>query len=169
MKIIEGLKKIKDLQRKASDLRDKIAANCAQMSFESEKYDNQFGKVDGWLQAHHDIIMEIECLRERIAKTNLEIKVTIDLFGNEVTKSIHNWISRKRDLIDLDIESWDLLTDRGLTDQKVRGSNGEILDFKVIRFYNLELRDKKIDQFKTEKLLIDAKLEIVNAITDLIE
>lgn len=168
MKIIEALKKIKDLLRKSEDIRGLISNNCAKMSYEADSYDNQRGKIDGWLHAHHDIVLEVETLRERISRTNLETKVTIDIGGKEITKCIHNWISRRRDLSQLDLRAWHGLTDKGLADQRVRSTAGEAAEYKVIRFYDPDEKDKKMDMYKSEKLIIDAKLEVVNATTDLI-
>lgn len=169
MKIIEALKKIKDLQRKADDIRKKISSCCAIMSFESPKYKDQDVKICGWLQSHHDIVLEIEGLRYKIAKTNIETLVTIELGGKHIEKSIHRWLSRRRDLVDLDLGSWRSLTDRGLLDKQITGTSGDILNLKVVRFYNPETRDKNLDELQTEKSLIDGRLEIVNAITDIVE
>lgn len=168
MKIIEALKKIKDLQRKASDLRNKVQDCSAKMSFESDKYENQKEKVAGWLQSHHDILREIESLREKIAETNLRVMVPIEIGGKEVKKSIHSWISRRRDLAQLDMMAWRMLTDRGLRDQAVRGeTTKEVVEFKVVQFFDPEERDRMIDMYKSEVVLIDSKLEVVNAVTDL--
>jgi len=171
MKIIEALKKIKDLQRKASDLRDKMAKYSAKMSFEESTYVDQRAKINSWMQAHHDIVMQIENLRERVAKTNIMTPVTIDLHGREITKSIHSWISRRRDLCDLDVAAWMKLTDRNLHDQAIRGTSdpSAVVEFRVVRFYDQEERDDKVDKYRSEKTIIDGKLEIVNAITDLLD
>ena len=170
MKIIEGLKQIKDLQRKASDIRAKIRECAAKMSFETSKYENQREKVAGWLQSHHDLVLEIERLRERISKTNVLTTVTIDLCDKSITKTIHSWISRRRDLSALDLSAWQQLSDMGLKDQAVRSpSTTEVVEFKVVRFFDPSLRDKKIDALKSEISIIDAKLEIVNATTDLLD
>lgn len=59
MKLIEALKKIKELQQKASDLRDLVKQNCARSSIETDKYPEQDKKVSGWIQSHSDILREI--------------------------------------------------------------------------------------------------------------
>lgn len=38
MKLIEALKKVKDLARKADDLKGKVSAYCAHLSFETPTY-----------------------------------------------------------------------------------------------------------------------------------
>jgi len=69
MKIIEGMKKIKDLTKKAEDIRAKIGLFCADLDYETPMYPDQRKEVDGWLQSHSDMLKEILSLRLSIAKT----------------------------------------------------------------------------------------------------
>lgn len=170
MKLIEAMKKLKSLAIKAEDYRTKIAQHCAVMSFETPTYQNQGQEVTGWLQGHSDILKEMLALRIAIQRTNLATPVTIELDGVAVTKSIAEWIHRRRDLAALDREAWLKLTDRGLKEQRIKTApGGPETDTKIVRFYSPEIRDEKIELYRTEPLIIDATLETVNAITDLIE
>jgi hypothetical protein len=169
MKIIEGLKQIKDLQRKAEDLRIKISKFSAYLSYETPMYPDQKGQVSSWLQAHYDILKEILRLRIAIQKTNLATEVTIQLGDNTVTKSIAEWIHRRRDLADLDCQSWKMLTDKGLKEGIATDTQGEKREVKIVRCYDPVLKDKSIEYFITEPTIIDSRLETVNAVTDLIE
>ena len=169
MKLIEAMKKIKDLQRKAEDLRKKVADCSADLDFETPQYDNQREKVESWLQAHSDIVHEIERLRVAIQATNLATSVTIELNGKEITKTIAAWILRRQSLAALEEQMWGKLTDKGLKDGTVPQSDGTRKDIHVRRYYDPEKRDEKIDLFRSEPLLVDAKLEVINATTDLIE
>jgi len=169
MKIIEGLKKIKDLQRKADDLCALVHQNCARSSLETDKYPEQTKKVSGWIQSHSDILKEILRLRVAIQRTNLETYVEVELNGNNVRKTIAEWIHRRRDLAGLELKMWKQLHDRGIQEGIVRAPSGDPMEMKVVRFYEPETRDKKIDMYQSEPITIDSKLEIVNAITDLIE
>jgi len=169
MKIIEGMKQIKDLQRKASDLRIKIGNCSADLDVETPLYEEQKTKVRGWLQAHDDIIQEILKLRVAIQRTNLATDVTVELGGKAVTKNIAEWIHRRRDLAQEDLSAWKQLTDRGLREGTVKQSTGESKEVKIRRYYDPEERDRKLDMYRSEPLLIDSRLEVINAITDLIE
>lgn len=169
MKIIEALKGVKELQRKAEDLRGKIQKHSAHLSHETPVYQNQKQQVSEWLQAHSDLLKEILSLRVRIQKTNLATQVAIDIDGKTVTKSIAEWIHRRKDLAQMEEISWKCLTDRGLVETKTRQSTGEILEIKIVRCYDPAERDKKLDVFSNEPHLIDGKLEVVNAVTDLLE
>lgn len=169
MKIIEGLKKIKDLQRKAEDLRIKVKNNCAHLSFETPKYTDQKGQISKWIQAHSDILQEISRLRIAIQTTNLKVMVIIDLDGQLIKKSIAAWIHRRRDLSKQEVLMWKQLTDRGLKEGKMPQSTGDVLEVKIVRCYDPLNRDVNIDLYTSEALVIDSKLEVVNAITTLIE
>jgi len=169
MKIIEGLKQIKDLQRKADDLRTLVSNHCAISSFDTPMYPDQKKKVREWIQAYSDILREISRIRTAVQRTNLNTQVSIELGGKTITKSITEWIYRRRDLATLELHIWKALTDRGIREGQVKGPTGDPIDMKIIRYFDPEERDNKIDLYSSEPITIDSKLEIVNAITDLIE
>lgn len=169
MKLIEALKQIKELQRKASDLRDMIKRHCAISSLETPLYDNQKKKVESWLQSHRDLMKEILRLRIAVQRTNLQTDVTIELGGKQVTKSIAEWIHRRRDLAASDLMAWKVLSDRGIKEGQGSGPGGNVIEIKVIRYYDPETRDSMVQLFDSEPVLIDGKLEIANAVTDLVE
>jgi len=169
MKIIEALKKIKELQKKADDLKDKVSRNCAHLDYETPAYQNQGQQITEWLQAHGDVIKEILRLRIAIQCTNLSVAVEIELGGKFVKKSIAEWIHRRRDLADNERRMWSKLTDRGLKEGKFKQSTDVPMDVKIVRYYKAEERDKKVELYMCEPNVIDARLETVNAVTDLIE
>lgn len=170
MKIIEALKQIKELKRKADDLKNKVARHCALSSLETPEYGkDQKSKIDGWLQAHSDIIKEILRLRVAIQRTNLETQVTIEIDGKQVKKTIAAWIHRRRDLAGEELKIWGMLGDRNIREGVGKSPSGDALEIKIQRFYDPGERDKKKEAFSNEPSVIDAKLEIMNAVTDLNE
>ena len=168
MKIIEGMKKIKDLQRKAEDLRGKVKTYAAYLNYETPAYPDQKGQVSEWIQAHSDILKEILKLRIAIQKTNLETKVSIELGEKVVEKTIAEWIHRRRDLAKEEKNMFTGLSDKGLQEGMVKQSTGETMEVKIVRCFDAADKDKKIDLFQSEPGLIDARLEVINAITDLV-
>ncbi len=171
MKLIEALKKIKDLQRKADDLTNKVAQYCADYDCETPVYPDQRKQIEQWLQAHSDIVKEILHLRVSIQKTNLATPVTIELNNKFVTKTIAEWIHRRKDLAKLEETAWRKLTDRGLTPEnkiKLTPTTPEQI-VKIRRYFDAQERDNKIELYRVEPSKIDATLEVVNATTDLIE
>ena len=171
MKLIEAMKKLKDLNVKAEDLRKKVSLNCADLSIETPLYGaDQKATVDGWIQAHTDLIQEILKLRVQIQRTNLATSVTINIGGRQVTKTIAEWIHRRRDLAKLDMDMWGKLGDRGLKEQNIQtAQGGPVTEVRIRRYYDPAQRDEKLELYRSEPSVIDATLEVSNAVTDLIE
>lgn len=175
MKVIEALKKTKELQEKAEDLRDKVANHCAHMSYETPVYPDQKKQIREWMQSHSDVVKEILRLRLAIQRTNLATDVTIELDGKQVTKTIAEWIHRRgtngMGLAYLEAELWRKLTDRGLREGHLPTSqpSSEGTEAKIVRCYDPAERDDKVYLYRNEPQIIDRTLEVVNAVTDLIE
>jgi hypothetical protein len=171
MKIIEALKKIKDLQRKADDIKEKIGQYCADLDCENPVYVDQKGQITTWLQMHSDVIKEILLLRYRIQKTNVMTEVNICIDGKYVTKTIAEWVHRRRDLAKNEESCWRKLTDKGhkesYSTQLTPNSPQNIIKRRL--YFDPIERDKKIELFRSEPSLIDATLEITNAVTDLLD
>ena len=170
MKIIEALKKVKDLQRKADDIKSKIAAHCCDLDCETPTYPDQRRQVSEWLQAHSDIIKEILYLRYSIQKTNVLTQVTIEIDNKFVSKSITEWIHRRKDLAKLEEQCWRSLTDKGHKEtyvNKLTPNSPEQIVKRRMYFDPVE-RDRKIEVYRSEPSLIDSTLEIINAVTELL-
>lgn len=169
MKIIEAMKKIKTLQEKADDIRKKIGLHSADLDYETPLYGDQRKQVTEWLQSHFDIMKEILRLRIAIQRTNLDTNVTMTLGEKNVTKTIAEWIHRRRDLAQMDLQAWKQLTDRGLKEGSFPQSTGHLKEVKIRRYFDPVERDRMVELFRTEPHVIDATLEVVNATTDIIE
>ena len=169
MKIIEAMKRIKQLQEKTADLRQKVAQYCADVDFETPAYPDQKGQIDEWLQSHSDTIQEIARLRTSIQRTNLSTSVTIELGGKQVTKSIAEWIHRRKDLAKFDFDLWSKLGDRNLKEGVMQSTTGGNIQVKIRRYFDPKKRDEMMALYKSEPSIVDGHLEVVNAVTDLVE
>ena len=169
MKVIEALKQTKELQRKADDLRKKVARHSAYLNIETPVYPDQKKQVKEWIQSHSDILKEVMRLRIAIQRTNLATNVTIELGGKAVTKTITEWIHRRRDLANEEAKMWAQLTDKNLKEGTAKDSNDNPIAVTIVRCYDPQERDSKQDLYISEPTLVDARLEVVNAITDIIE
>ena len=161
------MKKIKELQIKAEDLRRKVKTYCADQTHETPVYENQKDKINEWTQGHSDVLKEILKLRVAIQKTNIQTNVTIELDGKQVTKSIAEWIHRRRDLAGLEQSMWNGIGDKGLQEGTIKSSTGEPVEVKIRRYYDPETRDKNVEIYRTEPSTIDSNLEVTNAITEI--
>lgn len=176
MKLIEGLKKVKDLLRKAEDLREKLSKNCADLEIETPAYGTvaeQTQVVEGWLQSHRDIVKEIESLQLRIQRTNLEMEAGVVVEDGEppIRKTIAAWILRRRALADLERKAWGSLTNRGIKPQPYKNKPDEdgVLVANVRKYYDQRKRDKMVEIYTSEASRIDSALEVANAVIDLME
>lgn len=170
MKIIESMKMIKELQVKAEDLRGKVAKHCADLDFETPLYPDQRKQVQEWIQAHSDILKKILELRVSIQKTNVNTNVTIELDGKQITKSIAEWIHRRRDLAESEKKIWEALGDRQLKEGTFNLSTqgAPPVMTKIRRYFDPIERDRKIDVYRSEPSVIDRTLEVTNSVTELV-
>lgn len=170
MKIIEAMKKVKANKEKIADLQNRIKANSAYLSFETPLYPDAKAKVMEWSQGCFDTARESVTLLTAIARTNLATAVTITLGDKAITKSIAEWVWRRREYAALDMATYACMTDRGLKEGQGASSipGGAPVEVKIVRNYDPELRDGMIAIFRNEPHAIDAALEVVNAITDLV-
>lgn len=169
MKIIEALKQQKFLLKKADDIRSKMTIQCADMSFDTPQFPDMKAKVAEWTQAHTDVLRECARLKFRIQKTNVMTNLTINLNGNEVTKTLYEWIQRRKEFAHLELKGWECLSDRGLSDRKFTQTDGQLSEVKMRRYYDPVEKASKVDQLKFEPVAIDAALEIANCTIDLME
>jgi len=170
MKLIEALKETKDLERQVASLNTKIGTHCALLSNEGPEYGNdQANTVRQWIQGAHDRIKRIEFLRLSINHTNMVTPVTIELGGKPVVKSIAAWILRRRELAQMELRVWSNVNDRRLRPTQIQTSTGEKVDVTVVRYFSSTERDDNIEMFTSEPSIVDGRLEIVNALTDLID
>lgn len=169
MKIIEAMKQIKANKEKVHELMQRITRNSAHLSIETPLYPDQGDKVKEWTQTCLDVSRDNVELLVRIQKTNLATPVTIKLGDKAVTKSIAEWVWRRREYANVDKSIWLAQTDRNLKEGMVQTSPGVMSELKLVRYYDPSVRDQNIDIYSREPHLIDAALEVVNAVTDLVD
>lgn len=170
MKLIEAMKRVKSNKEKVGDLQAKIGGVSANLSLETPLYGAETAAhIKEWLQSCTDISQENVRLLVAIARTNLATPVTITLADKPVTKTIAEWVWRRREYAALDLASWQKLTDRGLREGQGQSSTGVPVEIKIVRHYDPVQRDNMVAMFKGEAHEIDSALEVVNAVTDLIE
>ncbi len=170
MKLIEAMKRVKMNKEKIADLQRKIATHCANLNHETPVYGTETGnKVREWLQSATDLSQENVRLLLSIQRTNLATHVAVELGGKSVSKTIAEWVWRRREYAKLDEATWRQLTDRGLKEGVASTSTGQPFELKIVRHFNPTERDEKVSMYTTEPHQVDVALEIANAVTDLIE
>lgn len=170
MKIIEAMKAVKQNNEKSEELRKRIHGVAANLSNEKPVYGDQTAaKIKEWLQSIEDTGKQNIALLVAIQRTNLVTPVTITLGGVAVTKNIAEWVWRRREYAGKAEQAWRALQDRNLRPQTIPQPTGTALQIDIERHYDPVVRDAKVDEYRSEPHQIDAALEVINAVTDLIE
>jgi len=169
MKIIEALKELKLNVKKINDITARIALNSAKKEFEKSPYNDAPAQIKEWLDAVEGLSKRNGELTMKIAKTNATVQVTIELEGKQITKTIAEWIYRRRYGAAMELAAVKALTNRGLKDEQIKQTDGTLLETKVVLHYDQKTRDQRMDALQQEPTLIDTRLEMINAVTDLLE
>jgi hypothetical protein len=172
MKIIEAMKQVKLLDQRNEDLKQKVSKYCADLEAETPTYgtaEQQKQQVSQWLQSIHDSVIESIKLRTAITRTNMQTMVTIEMGGNKITKSIFEWILRRRIYSKVEETAWNVLTNKNLQVANIRNSSGDTTFTKVRLYFDAMERDKNVELYRSEPSIIDRNLEITNATVDLVE
>lgn len=169
MKIIEAMKRIKQNKEKVADLQEKIGLVCANLSHETPIYGTETPKkIAEWAQSCDDLSQENIRLLCAIQRTNLATNATIEIDGKSVTKTLAEWVWRRREYAKVDFTTWTKLTDRGLKEGFMQSSTGTPTEVKIVRHFDPNKRDEMAAMYRAEPHEIDAALEVVNATTELV-
>ena len=169
MKIIEALKEIPLLEKRIHSNIAKINEYAAGNDTGAgghvfDTADKQKAEVAALLQANEDLVKRRSELRRQLYLTNASVKVNID--GTE--KTISEWIEYREKGFDLLQATYAALNDQ-VALNKVRSIqyNPET-GIKTVRFYSEADKNDKINKTQALRDQLDARLEMVNATTDLV-
>lgn len=169
MKIIEALKKIKMNENRLVKLRQDIASNSARLSNETSPYgDSATKQVTAWLDEARSLVLDNETLIHRVHKTNVTKEVSIEIGGKLITKTIDQWLTRRRTGVHQQAGVVQMLTDRKLKETTITQSDGTQVPVTIVRHFDAAQRDKELAALQEEPFLIDSALEIVNATTNIV-
>lgn len=178
MKIIEGLKELKQITEKLDKNADMIslyasALDNEKLPFETE--DKQRKQINEYIQSSKDLISRYLQLKTAIDKTNMETKVQFD-FG---TFTIHDLIllnprnakaARTGNYAGAMLAQpyTALTTDQADRRLHMLNRNSSSDSIKVLRFYDEEAKNKELYRISDFLGSISARLEVINATTDII-
>ncbi len=169
MKIVEGIKKLKLIEKKIDDNTRKIEMYSSMVSterpfFEDEK--TQKKEVEALIQSNNDLVLEYLKLKRRIEQTNLTVTAEFD--GIKYTLS--DLLVMKRRLGNKLIETYSALNTRH-ADGRIRQAPAEMDGKKaqVVRMYDENKKNENLQRLMELVSNIDARLEVVNATTDLLD
>lgn len=172
MKIIEGLKELKLIESKMKKNNEKIEKYSSILDnerpqFESESH--QIQEVKNLVQSNKDLQERYLELKAAIERTNLSTKVKID--GQAKEHTIYELIIIKRKLGDLIKQTYTSMNTKQAASRlsSSRSSLGGSIAPKVVPLYDERTKNEALDAHENFMSVIDGRLEVVNAVTDIIE
>ncbi len=164
MKIIEALKRMKLLEKRIETNNRNITEYSSKLSnekpiFASEKIQEK--EVKSLIQANKDLIIEILKLKRSIEVTNLTVTFT----ANNVTDTISGHLFRIRRLNHLIRNTYMALNANKIKPNSMNISN----DIKIEKLYDEKEKQDGLRNIMDYESEVSAKLEVINATTDIIE
>ena len=156
MTILQGLKKIKHLDRKIGKNRNRIARWCSHFSDEQPMYDNE--GIRKLIQATDDLVHERNRIRHRLHETN--ILTTVELNGNVMT--MDELIILRTLVVPEKLETLKTLRRKEKSHYQDKG-------ITVLMHYDPAERDKAVDRLENALDEFDEILDDMNIKTDLVE
>ena len=172
MKIVEGLKRMRVIEKKLVQNADNVTRYASMVSTEKPLFETdvkQKKEVNSLLQSSNDLLTEYLGIKRKVEETNLAVFATID--GTKYSLSDLLIIKRK-------MASQMMFVYQSLNDTEGKKRLGQVRGWgageggntpTVVRFYKEE--DKNAGLKKWQELYdnIDSRLEVINATTDMIE
>ena len=169
MMIVEGLKKLRIIEKKMSQNTSDIQQYASQVSTERpyfETEDKQKQAIRGLIQSNEDLKVQYLGLKNRIDFTNLMTKVTM----NNEPYSIAELLVIQRKLATMMFATYNALNDtEGQRRLRNTPQSPSERPPHVVRYYKEE--DKREQQRKWQDLMNDitTRLEVINATTPLLD
>ena len=167
MKLIEGMKKLRLLEKKIQQAHQRIGTYASAVSTEKLPYETEEGqrdKVSSLVQSSRDMVYEYLNLKSAIDGTNLETVVTIE----GMTLPIHQWIWIRRKMGQEVLNTLSAMNENSGRTRLREATTMENSRPQVLRFYDEEAKLVEIDKWQNIINSIDPRLEVVNAVTDII-
>jgi len=179
MKIIEALKELPLIKKKIDKNEELLKKYSSSVGVKDHpEFDLSFAtpgqqaiEVKALLQSTVDLCLREACLRKTLARTNSIVEVKI----GSSSRTISEWISFRLTGIPAILRSLESLsTNRSLAIVRQPQGNSNLAsvgveNLTVVMHYDEKSKNEEVTKWMTMLSEIDSKLEIANAITDLVE
>ena len=168
MKLIEGMKQLKVIEKKIGHNAQRIQEYAAIVSTERPIFGTeaeQRKQVESLLQANGDLAKEYLALKKRVDLTNIQTQVTI---GKE-TYSISDLLQIKRTVANLMRVTYNALNDMTAASrlQSLRGQANEKPPH-IERMYDETVKYTGLQYWQGLQDEIETRIEVINATTELV-
>ena len=169
MRIVEGLKRRRVLEKRMDSTTEEIAKYASKVSTEKAAFgsdEDQRKEVASRVQSNLDLAKQILDISRRIELTNRRTMVTID--GQ--TLPVADWLMLKRQLGERVMATYKALNTRSADRRRaeVRGVGPDSGAVHVERMYDEANKNKQLRVWEDRLAAIDGRLERVNADTELV-
>ena len=168
MKIIEGMKRLRVIEKRMESQRNAVTEYASKLSTEMPRFqtkEDQAKEVASLIQSNNDLCAEYLRIKRSIEYTNL--KVTVELQKKEY--SISDLLVIKRKLADRMVATYRALNDTAARDRLRNAPKFDGETPKVEILYDERTKLDNIRKWQDLADIIDSRLEVINATTDLIE
>ena len=168
MKIIEGMKRLRVIEKRMESQRNAVTEYASKLSTEMPRFqtkEDQAKEVASLIQSNNDLCAEYLRIKRSIEYTNL--KVTVELQGKAY--SISDLLVVKRKLADRMVATYRALNDTVARDRLRNAPKFDGETPKVEVLYDERTKLDNIRKWQDLADMIDSRLEVINATTDLIE
>ena len=168
MKIIEGMKRLRVIEKRMESQRNAVTEYASKLSTEMPRFqtkEDQAKEVASLIQSNNDLCAEYLRIKRSIEYTNL--KVTVELQGKAY--SISDLLVVKRKLADRMVATYRALNDTAARDRLRNAPKFDGETPKVEILYDERTKLDNIRKWQDLADIIDSRLEVINATTDLIE
>jgi hypothetical protein len=170
MKLIEGMKHLKVIEKKMGHNAVRISEYAAIVSTEKPIFGTeveQRKQVEQLIQSNTDLATEYLNLKKRVDLTNIQTQVTI----GKQTFSISDLLQIKRTVAKLMETTYQALNDQ-LAERRLVGMRQQAGGDKVARVERMYDETRKYEGLQHWQALrdeIETRIEVINATTELIE
>lgn len=168
MKIIEGMKRLRVIEKRMEQQQDLITEYSSKLTTEMPRFhskEDQAAEVASMIQSNGDLCAEYLRLKRSIEYTNL--KVTVDMQGQTYTISDLLIIKRKMGI--RMVKTYQALNDSRAQYRHKHTPRYEGESPKVEILYSEKEKLDNIRKWQDLIAMIDSRLEVINATTDLLE
>ena len=168
MKIIEALKELRLIEKKMTRNHGYIEKYSSMVSTEVPAFntaDEQRTKVASLIQENMDLARRKLELKAQIAYTNLMTYVSIS--GERW--SLQNLLDLQRGVLHSIRDTYESLSDHSGQGRLRNAPTVEGRTPQVVRLYDENTKLTELDKWDTIKEDISSRLEVINAVTDLLE
>jgi len=166
MKIIEGLKELKIIEKRLASLGAQVteyAAIPAYMKPAFKDESEQTKELKSMMQSGEDLVQRYLKLKRDIDYTN--VMLTVEMGGKKY--SLNTLLNIRRKGAHLAISLWKSLTEERAKTQSLKVASQASPG--VVKFYNEQEKNERMGFWQDLYDNIESRLEVINATMDLIE